>query len=154
MTPIWQDPRIIAWTQCLLDSYEQYLQRSLISRKDSQEEQAKFLFFAPFSLVSHDNQKDPLLNYGNQTALNLWEMTWEQFTQTPSRLTAESLNQQGRAKILSQVSDQGFIENYQGIRISRTGKRFLVKNVTIWNLVAQQGVRCGQAAIFHDWQYL
>ena len=30
-----------------------------------------------------------MLNYGNRAALTLWEMSWEELTRTPSRLTAE-----------------------------------------------------------------
>jgi MEKHLA domain len=50
---------------------------------------AEELFAAPFVIVSHDTQADPVLNYGNRAALTLWEMSWEELTRTPSRLTVE-----------------------------------------------------------------
>ena len=48
--------------------------------------QAHALFQSPFAVVSHGMEEDPLLNYGNQVALELWELTWEQLVKTPSRL--------------------------------------------------------------------
>ena len=59
----------------------------------------------PFVVASHGLQDDPILNYGNQVALDLWEMNWEQFTQTPSRLTAEPVNREERARMLEQARD-------------------------------------------------
>ncbi|WP_216825338.1 MEKHLA domain-containing protein [Kiloniella sp. EL199] len=42
-------------------------------------------FEAPFVVVSHNGGDDLVQNYRNLTALNLWEMAWEDFTRTPSR---------------------------------------------------------------------
>ena len=61
---------------------------------------AERLFHAPFVLVSHGTEPDPVLNYGNQTALTLWEMTWDELTRTPSRYTAEAPNRAERAQLL------------------------------------------------------
>jgi hypothetical protein len=48
--------------------------------------QATALFNAPRVVVSHDTADDPILNYGNLMALELWNMTLTEFTATPSRL--------------------------------------------------------------------
>ena len=53
---------------------------------------AQSLFESPAVIVSHGTQDDPIFNYGNQAALSLFEMSWEQFTQLPSRKSAEPLN--------------------------------------------------------------
>jgi hypothetical protein len=147
---VWQQPQIIDWSQVLLNSFSQVLGYELISREGTPVEQAQALFFASFVLVSHGIQPDPILNYGNQTALQLWEMSWLDFTQTPSRLTAEPINREERKRMLQQVSEQGFIDNYRGIRISSTGKRFLIEQGIVWNLRDRQGKLCGQAATFAD----
>jgi hypothetical protein len=105
-------------------------------------------------VVSHGTQTDPILNYGNQIALDLWEMSWEQLTQTPSRLTAEPIAREERTKMLLQAARQGFINHYQGIRISRTGRRFEIDNAIVWNLTDTQNRPCGQAATFSDWSWL
>ncbi len=150
----WQKLWDIEWTQALLDSYARLLKEELISREGTAMEQAERLFKSPFVVASHGLQDDPILNYGNQTALDLWEMDWEQFTQTPSRLTAEPMNREERARMLKQARTHGYIRDYRGIRISRTGQRFLVERATVWNLHKPDGTPLGQAATFSDWTFL
>jgi hypothetical protein len=115
---------------------------------------AEALFTAPFALVSHNAESDPVFNFGNQTALSLFEMTWETFTRLPSRLSAEPENRAARAALLNQVASQGFIDNYSGIRISATGKRFRIHRATVWNITDDNLNVIGQAAMFKDWQYI
>jgi MEKHLA domain len=118
------------------------------------EQQAQLIYQAPFVVVSHGTQADPVLNYGNQIALELWEMDWIQLTQTPSRLTAEPVNRSERQVMMAQAQQQGFIDNYRGIRISSSGRRFEIDRAIVWNLTDPQGQPCGQAATFANWQYL
>lgn len=145
---IWEKPEIIAWSQILLNSYQKLLGRELIARNSKLLYQSKALFMAPFVVVSHGIESDPILNYGNKIALDLWEITWDSFISTPSRLTAEPMNQETRQEMLSKVTQQGFVENYQGVRITSTGKRFLAEQVTVWNLTDAHNHFCGQAATF------
>ena len=112
------------------------------------------MFDSSFVVASHGMQDDPLLNYGNRTALNLWEMSWEELTSTPSRLTAEPPNQDERAQMLQRAAQHGYIDDYRGIRISKTGKRFLVEQAIVWNVVDDQGHKHGQAATFSTWSFL
>ena len=146
---------IVAWTQIILDNYRRLVGKDLIvDRSISPLDQAHILKQASFVLVSHGPEADPILNYGNQMALSLWEMSWDELTATPSRLTAEPVNQEIRRQMLHQVENQGFIDNYQGVRISKSGQRFMIKQTTIWNLTDPAGNYCGQAATFEQWQYL
>ena len=115
---------------------------------------AEKLFHAPFVIVSHGTETDPILNYGNLTALSLWEMSWDEFTRTPSRLTAEAPNREERARLLAAVTQRGFIDNYSGVRISKTGRRFHIKQATVWNLLTENNEPCGQAAMFTHWEFL
>jgi hypothetical protein len=151
---VWQQPEIISWSQIILDSFAEVVGQELIDRKGTPEEQAEALFFAPFVVVSHDTQADPILNYGNQLALDLWEINWQDLIQTPSRSTAEPINQLKRKQILEQVAQKGYVDNYSGVRISSTGKRFLIKNTIIWNLRDRAGNYCGQAANFAEWDMI
>ena len=150
----WRRPCVIEWTQDVLDSYAGLVKKELISREGTPVEQTERLFKCSFVVASHGLQDDPILNYGNQTALDLWEMDWERFTQTPSRLTAEPMNREARARMLEQAKTQGYISDYQGIRISGSGKRFLVERATVWNIHKPDGTLLGQAAAFADWTYL
>jgi hypothetical protein len=80
-------------------------------------------------------------------------MDWAEFTQLPSKLSAEPVNQAERQRLLSEVTTKGYIDNYQGVRINKTGQRFLIKNAVVWNLVDETGYQ-GQAACFADWKFL
>ncbi|OKH20153.1 MEKHLA domain-containing protein [Hydrococcus rivularis NIES-593] len=151
---VWQQPEIISWSQILLNSYEKLLKKPLIERKGDRLEQAKALFLAPFVVVSHGTESDPILNYGNQMALTLWEMSWQDFIATPSRLTAEPINREERERMLALAAQQGFIDDYRGIRISKTGRRFLIEGAIVWNLTDFQNCVAGQAATFSQWSFL
>jgi hypothetical protein len=120
----------------------------------SPRELASRIFEAPFVIVSHGSQPDPILNYGNRAALELWEMSWDEFTRTPSRLTAEAAKREARAKVMETVTRQGFFEDYSGIRVSKAGRRFEISGATIWNLISETGELQGQAATFSEWKFL
>jgi len=148
------DPLLIEHVLNLLDSYRYWTGMDLISQEGSPEQRVKALFKAKFAVLSHGTQEDPILNYGNQTALELWEMTWDEFTSIPSRLTAEPVNREERARFLAQVTHNGFIDTYRGVRISRSGRRFLIEQATVWNILDANGRSAGQAATFSHWTYL
>jgi hypothetical protein len=115
---------------------------------------AEAVFSASFVLVSHGTEPDPVLNYGNAAALKLWEVTWEELTRMPSRLTAEEPNREERARLLEGVTRRGFTDDYSGVRVSKSGKRFRIDRATVWNVSTEDGKPCGQAAIFRDWSFL
>ena len=115
---------------------------------------AEALFHAPFVVLSHDAAPDPILTYGNRIALELFELSWEALTRMLSRLTAEAPNRAELARLLAEVAAQGFIDDYSGVRISRTGRRFRIERVTVWNLTDDAGQPCGQAATYRTWRYL
>ena len=94
------------------------------------------------------------MNYGNAAALALWEMSWPELTRTPSRLTAEAPNREERARLLAAVTAHGFIDDYSGIRISKSGRRFRIARATVWNLLDERGNYAGQAAAFSQWEFL
>jgi MEKHLA domain len=154
VTAIWTDPQTIHWTQILLDSYRQLVGCELLDRSSSLVEQSRLLYLAPFVVVSHDTQADPMFNYGNQVALDLWEIDWVTLLQTHSKATAEPVNRAIRQEMLAQAHSQGLIQNYQGVRISTSGQRFAIDRATIWNLTDAVGQPCGQAATFANWEYL
>lgn len=150
----WQQPALIEHAQLLLDSYARWLRRELTPREGTAEAQAAAVFSAPFVVVSHGVEADPILNYGNRAALELWELDWAALTQTPSRLTAEPLHRDERSQLLARTTRDGFVDDYRGIRISSTGQRFLIEQAIVWNLIDAAGVYRGQAATFSQWRPL
>jgi hypothetical protein len=150
----WNEPRILEWSQLLLDSYRHWIGNDLIERTADAKQRARTLFEASVVVVSHGVEPDPILNYGNQTALDLWELSWEQFIKTPSRLTAEPDDRAERERMLTQARAKGYYDGYRGVRISSTGKRFLVERALIWTVIDPAGRPIGQAATFSQWSYL
>ncbi len=136
----------------LHQSFEDLLGRPLIECAEG--DLAEQLFHAPFALLSHGTESDPIFNYGNRCALNLFEMTWEQLTRTPSRLSAEAPVKEARDALLRRVTEHGFIDDYQGVRVSSTGQRFLIEEAVVWNVIDSVGVFRGQAAALYKWSPL
>lgn len=148
---LWKDPSIVDWTQQLLNSYRHWIRKDLVQRTTDTTQQARMLFEAPFVMVSHGAEQDPILNYGNQAALDLWEMSWEEFISTPSRLTAEVGDRIERGRMLERARIDGYFIGYRGVRVSSTGRRFLVEQAVIWNVIDPTGNLVGQAAMFSHW---
>jgi MEKHLA domain len=144
----------VSHSLCVVRSFKKWTGRDLLPGNHSPEELAAKVFEASFIVVSHGMQPDPILNYGNQAALDLWEMSWDEFIRTPSRLTAEVIKREERAKLMEIVTRQGYFENYSGIRVSKTGRRFEISGATIWNLISESGESAGQAATFSQWKFL
>jgi len=154
MDSIWQSNFGIAHSQILVRSLKHWTGRDLLPGDFSPAELAEKLFHASFVVVSHGTEADPVLNFGNSAALALWEMSWVELTRTPSRLTAEAPNRAERARLLAAVTARGFIDDYSGVRISKTGRRFKISRATVWNLISEDGQSCGQAAMFGEWEFL
>ena len=117
----------------LAESYRRWTGKSLIAPTDNL---AETLYNAAFVLVSHGTQPDPVFCYANLAAQALWGMGWEQFTALPSRLSAEPDAQGGeRNRLLAVAQKQGYVDHYQGIRVTAQGKRFRIRNCVLWNVV-------------------
>ena len=86
--------------------------------------------------------------------MQLWSLSWDEFTKTPSASVAQPDEIEARALKLKQATEQGYVDNCEGIRIAKTGRKFLIKQVKLWNLQDEKGDRCGQAATFSNWQWL
>jgi len=138
----------------LLASLRYWTGHDLVDPQLPMVEQARQLFAAPFVLLSHDTAADPMLNYGNRTGMRLFELSWQELISTPSRLTAEPVHRDERARLLDAVSRNGFIDDYRGVRVSKTGRRFLIEKAIVWNLIDENGAPYGQAATFSAWKYL
>ncbi len=139
--------------QLILDSYQHFVRKPCIVPVTSMSA-AQMLYEAPFAVVAHDTRADPIFGYANRMAQNAFEMNWTEITSIASRQSAEPVLQDERQSLLHRVQQFGFIDDYSGIRISKTGKRFWIRNATVWNLIDGSGARVGQAARFDRWDYL
>lgn len=152
MSP-WNHPEVRRRVEWVVRSHRRLTGRDLLV-PESGNTVPDAAWAAPFVLVSHGTEPDPVLWYGNRTALDLWEMDWPTFTATPSRFTAEAPEREERARLMAAVTSNGFIDDYAGIRISRTGRRFRIRKATVWNVQDDTGLRVAQAATFSEWEWL
>lgn len=136
----------------LCASYQHWTGKELLQGINSDFSEA--LQQAQFAVLSHGTETDPILNYANALGLRLFEYELPELVRLPSRLTAEPINQEARAKLLQRVSDNGFIDDYAGIRIAKSGQRFWIRNTTVWNLLDEQGQHYGQAALIRDYELI
>jgi hypothetical protein len=148
---VWAGPALVAHAGDLLRSFRSVTGRELLPASGDAAADARALFEAPFVVLSHGLEDDPVLNYGNAAALALWETNFEALTRMPSRLTAEPMLREERARLLETAARQGYIDHYAGVRISASGKRFHIEQAIIWNVVDPAGAPRGQAATFARW---
>lgn len=137
-------PEMQARVMLIAESFERLLGRPLVDGPDV----VKALWDAPDAIVAHDTGDDPIFFFGNRAALAAFETSFQEFTRLSSRLSAEEPLRGERQALLDRVSAHGFIDDYAGVRISATGRRFRIENAVVWNLIGADGARHGQAATF------
>jgi MEKHLA domain len=148
--PLSTDP---SFFKLLADNYTRLLKRPLVPVSLSAEEGALWLYEqAPFGILAHNAASDPVFVYGNRTAQRCFEYEWDELTTLPSRLSAEAPNREERQAFLERVGRDGFVEDYRGIRVTKSGKRFWIDGATVWQLSDDQGVYRGQAAMIPNWR--
>lgn len=149
--PHWLDQKVILQSDIILRVYSKITNTELFNSGYSPEYRSYLLYHAPFVVVSHGTEEDPVFNYANATAQQLWSIGWEQFTVMPSRLSAEPERAEDRQRLLNEAAAKGFITDYTGIRISSARQRFKIENVLLFNLGNPASEHIGQAAIFRSW---
>jgi PAS domain-containing protein len=114
----------------------------------------QILWSLPGAVVAHGTEEDPIFFYANRLALDLFEISASEFIRMPSRLSAEPLAREERAKLMERVTRDNLIDDYSGVRISAKGNRFMIERATVWNLIDAEGTYRGQAAWFEKWHRL
>ncbi|AKM10770.1 MEKHLA domain-containing protein [Croceicoccus naphthovorans] len=109
------------------------------------------LWHLPSVVLAHGTQSDPLFFYANHAGLRRFDLDAAGLIGMPSRLSAEPIERAERDRLFVRVSRQGFIDDYAGVRISASGRRFRITQATVWNLIDEDGEIHGQAATFADW---
>ena len=145
---------MLAHAQRLIRSYRHWFDRDLLPPDGTPLEQAQRLYPAPFAVLSHGTEADPILNYGNATALRLWEASWDDFVHMPSRLTTEPELRELRRRLMAELTARGSFAGMSGRRISRGGRRFQISDASLWDVLTENGEFMGQAATFSKWQML
>lgn len=145
---------VLQHAMLLVSSFRRVTGRELLGTAINAEQVVLQLQQAPVAVVSHGVEADPVFNYANQAALELFEMAWQDFIRLPSRLSAEAMERGERERLLQRVTQHGYVDDYSGVRISSSGRRFLVTDATVWNVLDESGIYRGQAAVLRRWQFI
>lgn len=135
-------------------SYRRLTGRDLIAPDTAEADAPAILDCAGFAVVSHGTEADPVFNYANRCALELFATNWTAFTRLPSRFSAEEPNRDARAALLARVEQHGFADDYRGVRIGFDGRRFVIEDATVWTVSDERGEPAGQAARIGRWDFL
>ena len=129
---IWQEPNIEQHVTLLVESYERICKKAFPIPLTSTSLAFDVYHTTDFTVVSHGLEKDPIFNFANLAAQKLWKMDWNEFTSLPSRYSAKADKVEKREALLQEALTKGYIDNYEGIRIDKTGKEFSIAGVTLW----------------------
>ncbi len=144
-----EDP---AFFMLLTQSYGRLLGRSLVPEGLSPLAGAQWLYEdAPFGVLAHTAAADPIFMYGNKAVQKRFDYSWQELTRLPSRLSAEAPDRAERQQFLDRVKRDGYASGYRGIRIAKTGQRFLIEDATLWQLYGEDGAFHGQAVMIPRW---
>jgi len=144
-TPLYLDS---AFYQLLADSHARLLNRPLVPQPMSVPEATEWLYeSAPFAVLAHNTAADPVFIYGNKAAQQRFEYSWDEITQLPSRLSAEAPNREERQQFLARVQRLGYEAGYKGVRVTKSGRRFMIEEATLWQLLDEHGKLHGQAVV-------
>ncbi len=145
MIPLHSDP---AFYQLLTRSYARLLGKPLVPESMPEAEAIAWLYEqAPFAILAHNVAQDPVFIYGNKAAQRRFEYDWDEITRLPSRLSAEAPNREERQQFLERVQRLGYEAGYKGVRITKSGRRFMIEEATLWQLIDDDGKLHGQAVI-------
>lgn len=107
---------------------------------------------ASFAVLAHGVEDDPKFIYANRTAQRCFEYSWDEILTLPSRFSAEVPDRAARKALLEQVARNGFMTGYRGLRVAKSGRRFIIEDGIVWELIDDKGMRHGQAATFSSWR--
>ncbi|MFC8362900.1 MEKHLA domain-containing protein [Streptomyces griseorubiginosus] len=141
-----------AFAQLLLSSHQRLAGTALCSSAPGDDLVHLLYDNASFGLLAHDTSPDPVFVYANRTAQQCFGYSWAEFVRLPSRLSAAAEEQADRGEFVRSVTERGYASGYRGLRTAKSGRRFWIENVTMWNLVDGDGTHHGQAAVFRAWR--
>jgi len=140
------------FTSLLRGSYQRLLGKPLAPEARSEVDAGSWLYHeAPFAVLAQNASADPAFVYANINAQRYFEYSWAEFSGLPSRLSAPSADREARGRLMAGVLRDGYFEGYRGLRESKSGRRFWIEDVTIWNLADADGAVQGQAALIRSW---
>lgn len=147
------DGDIIMHSLTIIDSYYRCVGKTIFAEKVEISAAAKKLWELPLAVVSHGTEDDPIFNYANKAALEIFNVDWATFTSWPSRETASNEEQTSRNELLAATVTN--TTDLKGIvRRTAAGREFRVLDGLLWPLTDLNGEFYGQAAIYGAVEFL
>jgi hypothetical protein len=147
---------VIMQNLLLIESYFRKTGRPLFDQEVEIQDVAQLLWEAPFALLSHDASEDPKVTYANKVGLELFEAEWDEMIGIESKNTAREEgdinHREERAAMLREALQKGFVDDYQGVRVSLKGNEFRILDATIFSIESPGGEAMGQGAVLRLWE--
>jgi len=131
----------------ILDSFRRCVGRELIGRSGDAAEDASRLFDLPLAVLAHDTAPQPLLDWANAAAAAAFDATPESLLGRLSSATAPPDATADRRQLFEALARDGFVTGYSGVRVSLTGRRFIIDDVTVFEVTDAAGRPAGHAAV-------
>lgn len=141
------DLRFVARATEIIASFRRHLGRELVERSGDPAEDARQLFDASFAVLAHNTSPVPVLDWANRAAARAFDATPEALLGRPSADTAPAEAVAERRALFDVLARQGFVTGYSGVRISLTGRRFVIDDVTVLEVTDAAGRPAGHAAV-------
>ncbi|MBO9703601.1 MAG: MEKHLA domain-containing protein [Sporocytophaga sp.] len=151
---IWMNPDTVKHCKLIAKNYKFWTGKELFEEKLHESELSEKMYNAPFVILSHGTQADPIYNYVNLKAQELWEYTWDEMIKLPSRRSAGTNETAQRLELIKEGQEKGITFTEKALRESCSGKKFYIKNVVLFNLLGEGGEYEGQCAIYNDWEFV
>ncbi|NDC62439.1 MAG: MEKHLA domain-containing protein [Planctomycetia bacterium] len=134
-------------SRVILDSFRRLLGRELIDRSRDDHDDDRRLRELPLAVLAHDTSSPARLDWVNAAAAAAFDATPEALLGLPSASTAPPDAAADRERLFGTLRREGFVTGYSGVRVSLTGRRFLIEDVTVIELHDATGRPAGHAAI-------
>jgi MEKHLA domain len=93
----------------LAGSYTRFFGAPLVPLQHDIQVAARWLYEeAPYCVLAHNTDPDPVFIYGNKAAQACFEYTWDELTSLRSQLSAENTSRQERQRLPDVVQRRGF----------------------------------------------
>jgi PAS domain-containing protein len=140
---VWDTPDCRRWIGLMQASYRRWQGASTFSECSPAE-----VYAHADVVLSHAQADDPCFVYANAAAQRIWGYSWDQFLGMPSRLSAPPELRAVRNSLLAEGLRHGVVIAKDLVRITATGRRFRVAEVTLWNVCDEHDHIVGQAATY------
>ncbi len=144
----YENSKVITWCGWLTDSFNALGLEQKLHVGLKGQDLARTLYEDGRVILSHEYLDIPRFCFANAKAQEQFGYNWNEFQGMDSRLSAQADDVAAREELLKRAAEEGYIDNYEGVRIRKDKTKFHVTDVILWNVLNEREKVVGQAAIF------